>query len=73
MGNGAPSAVAWVAGVFVLGYTAAETLGVESLASICKMWVIENDPALAGRRRTFRVQNESHPYDLEEVKERCAG
>ena len=31
------SAVVGVDGVFVLGYTAGETLGVESLASICKM------------------------------------
>ena len=29
-----------VDGVLVLWYTGGETLGVESLASICKMWVI---------------------------------
>jgi len=39
LGNRAASAVVGVDGVFVLGYTGGETLGVESLASICKMWV----------------------------------
>jgi len=43
--NRAASAAVWVDGVFVLGYAGGETLGVESLASICKMWVLwESNP-----------------------------
>ena len=39
--EGSASAVVWVDGVFVSWYTGGETLGVESLASICKMWLRE--------------------------------
>lgn len=34
----AASTAVWVDGVFVLGYAGGETLGAESLASICRMW-----------------------------------
>ncbi len=38
----AARAIVWVDGVLVWEYAGGETLGVESLASICKMWAIKN-------------------------------
>ncbi len=39
MRNGAPSAITWIDGAFILGDSVSETRRVQSLASVCTTWL----------------------------------